>query len=255
MPYRDAPFVSDYRDRPYPIYTPFLPRSPAIVEPPGQPSVKQAPYIQKLTEALARIVDPGGIHPPMTIVLSIQNSAYFAEVKPPSVLPKAPASFMLRLSETSEVSRNELRMVGVVLRNGWSDYFSMLEKGRFLYRQELLTNNPELQKLLAAGLFVQCPRCGESKYTRSKQEAMKLRDLPVPLLRTKESCSNCHLARLFEEIRCRKCPGLLLPIERTYASLYDSSDPQLPIRENQRWQCQLCKDEITSTSFKPGNGE
>jgi phage FluMu protein Com len=249
MPYRDAPFVNDYRERPSPLYTPLLPRTPALVEVLGQPSPKQAAQMKRLTEALTRIIDPGGMPPPLTINISLQAGAFLAEVKPPSVLPKAPPSFMVRLSETSEVSRLELLGVGVALRNGWSEYFTALEKNRFLYRQELLTNNPAQQARLASGLLVPCPRCGETAYQRSKQEAMKLRDLPVPLLRTREACNHCGLARLFEELRCRKCPGLLLPAERTYASLYDSSDPQLPIRESQRWRCQLCRDEIISTSF------
>jgi hypothetical protein len=249
MPYRDTPSVADYRERPSPFYTPFLPRTPALVEPPGQTNPRQAAQVKKLTKALVRIVDPGGMSPPLTITLLLQNNALLAEVKLPSVLPKAPASFLVRLSETDEVSRLELLRVGIVLRNGWSEYFATLEKNRLFYRQELLTKNPELQALLASGLPVPCPRCGEPTYTRAKQEAMKLHDLPVPLLRTREACTSCHLARLFEELRCGKCPGLLLPATRTYASLSDSSDPQLPIRENQRWRCQLCRDEIISTSF------
>jgi phage FluMu protein Com len=159
----------------------------------------------------------------------------------------------VRLSEDTELSRNELRLVGVNLRNGWSEYFAHLEKTRFLYRQELLANDSYWQDLLASGLPVSCPRCGETSYQRSKQEAMKLRDLPVPLLRTREACKQCNLARLFEEIRCRKCPGLLLPSHRSYASVYESSEPELPIRETQRWRCQLCHDEIISASFHPGS--
>jgi hypothetical protein len=250
MAYRDVPSSNDYRDRPSPIYAPFLPRTSAVIQPPNQTNPKQLAALQKLSEAISRVVDPSGANEPLQMRLSSQKG-FFAEVMLPSPLPQAPLSFVVRLTEDAEPTRTELRSVGLNLRNGWADYFLLLEKNRFLYRQELLANDSYQQELLQSGLPVPCPRCGDHTYKRSKQEKMKLRDLPVPLLRTREVCSHCHLARLFEEIRCRRCPGLVLPSHRSYAALYDSSDAELPIRETQRWRCQLCHDEILSTSLLP----
>lgn len=248
MPYRDV-IEHNFRARPSPIYAPFLPSIAPVVAVPSEITPKQLGALRKLEAALRRVIDPGGEKKPLSLRLFLVQRSYWVEACVPSPLPEAPPSFSVRLSESFELIGHEVVLVGARLRNAWADYFCGLERERLRHRQEALTKDEHAQHLLSQGLCVACPRCGETTYQRVKREALRLRDLPVPLLRTRETCSTCNLSRLIDEIRCAKCQGNLVPTSRSQQSP-DSSDPALPIRDILRWRCEGCHTELVSTNLR-----